>query len=304
MAATSDLIQERKRVRRLLAIWRGVAVLAVLAAIVLALPRAAETKTGEHVARIWITGTITTDRDRDEALKMLAEAEDAKALIVRINTPGGTVTGSEALYDSLRQVAAAKPVVAVMEEAATSGGYLAAIAADHILARQTTLTGSIGVVFRAPNVSKLLDSVGVEMTEVKSGPLKASPSVTTPTDPEAVAALEATILDTYAWFRGLVSERRGLTGDRLERVTDGRVFTGRQAMELGLVDALGAPREARAWLELERDIDRDLKIVDYRWGERDVNWLLRELVEGTIGSASFDPGLELGGPRLMAIFWP
>jgi len=179
MTATSDLIIERRRMRRRLAFWRILAIVALAAAVIVLIPRPSGGVRGDHVARIAIEGIITDDPDRDASLAKLAGDDKVKAVVVRINSPGGTVAGSEALYQSLRAVAAKKPVVAVMAEAAASGGYVTAIAADHIVARATTLTGSIGVVAEAPNFSGLLESLGISVMRSKSAPLKAEPSFLT-----------------------------------------------------------------------------------------------------------------------------
>ena len=137
------------------------------------------------MARIRVDGMIFDDQLRDETLRQLAKSERIKGVIVHINSPGGTVAGSEALYESLRKVAALKPVVAVMSEAAASGGYITAIAADHIVARGNTLTGSIGVIAEIPNIVGLMEMLGVDVTRVKSAPLKAEPSLTTRPDAAA-----------------------------------------------------------------------------------------------------------------------
>ena len=163
---------------------------------------------------------------------------------MHINSPGGTTAGSEQLYDALVRLKAKKPLVVVVEGLAASGGYITAIAADHIIAQQSSLVGSIGVLFQFPNFTELLKTVGVKVEEVKSSPLKAAPNGFEPTSPEARAALDALVKDSYAWFRGLVKERRGMDDASLEKVADGRVFTGRQAVELKLIDQLGDEKTA------------------------------------------------------------
>ena len=190
------------------------------------------------IARINIEGLIRSDQERVEALERL-EKSQAAAVIVHINSPGGTTAGSEQLYDALVRLKAKKPLVVVVEGLAASGGYIAAIASDHIIAQQSSLVGSIGVLFQFPNFSELLKTVGVKVEEVKSSPLKAAPNGFEPTSPEARAALDSLVKDSYAWFRGLVKERRGMDDALLEKVADGRVFTGRQAVELKLIDQLG-----------------------------------------------------------------
>ena len=183
---------------------------------------------------------------------------------MHINSPGGTTAGSEQLYDALVRLKAKKPLVVVVEGLAASGGYITAIAADHIIAQQTSLVGSIGVLFQFPNFAELMKTVGVKVEEVKSSPLKAAPNGFEPTSPEARAALDALVKDSYAWFRGLVKERRGMDDALLEKVADGRVFTGRQAVDLKLIDQLGDEKTAVAWLVAEKKIKSDLPVRDFK----------------------------------------
>jgi protease-4 len=185
-------------------------------------------------------------------------------VVVHINSPGGTTAGSEQLYDALTRLKAKKPMVVVVEGLAASGGYIAALASDHIVAQQSSLVGSIGVLFQFPNFTGLMKTVGVQVEEVKSSPLKAAPTGFEPTSPEARAALEALVKDSYAWFRGLVKERRGMDDGLLDKVADGRVFTGRQSVELRLVDQIGDEKTAVAWLVAEKKIKSDLPVRDYK----------------------------------------
>src|SRR6202000_562078 len=208
------------------------------------------------IARVTIEGLIRSDQDRVEALERLADSR-AAAVIVHINSPGGTTAGSEQLYQSLTQLKAKKPLVVVVEGLAASGGYITAIAADHIVAQQTSLVGSIGVLFQFPNFTELLKNVGVKVEEVKSSPLKAPPNGFEPTSPEARAALDALVKDSYAWFRGLVKERRGMDDELLEKVADGRVFTGHQAVDLKLIDQLGDEKTAVTWLVEDTGVKAD-----------------------------------------------
>jgi protease-4 len=293
MSLDSDVIVDRRRIRRKLTFWRVTAVLVAIAAIVtvgvIAAPatRAKLTASGS-IARVNIDGLIRSDRERVEALERL-EKSSVAAVIVHINSPGGTTAGSEQLYDSLVRLKAKKPVVVVVEGLAASGGYIAALAADHIVARQSSLVGSIGVLFQFPNFTELLKTVGVKVEEVKSSPLKAAPNGFEPTSPEARAALDALVKDSYAWFRGLVKERRGMDEVLIEKVADGRVFTGRQAVELKLVDQLGDEKAAVAWLVAEKKIKSDTPVRDYRLTPRfgDMTFLR------TAASISFD-ALGLG----------
>ncbi len=300
MSATVDLILERRRIRRRLAFWRIVAIIAVVVAIIALIPRAVGPISGEHLARIRIGGIIFDDPARDAALRRLAESRRVKGVIVHINSPGGTVAGSEALYEGLRKVAARKPVVAVMSEAAASGGYITALATDYIVARGNTLTGSIGVVAEIPNIAGLLEMIGIDVIRVKSAPLKAEPNFTTRPDAAALSAERALIEDSYAWFKELVSERRGLSGIALDEVSDGRVFTGRQAVDLGLIDAIGDEDTARDWLAANRDLPADLDAVDYDWNDSRLPWPVALLEESLAGFMSSRPVVS-AGPRLYAI---
>jgi protease IV len=268
MSQDSDIIVDRRRIRRKLTFWRVfaavVAILAVIAVGVIATPggRGSLASTSS-IARVKIEGLIRSDSDRVAALERLEKSSQAAAVIVHINSPGGTTAGSEQLYDSLMRLKAKKPLVVVVEGLAASGGYITAIAADHIIAQQTSLVGSIGVLFQIPNLTDLMKTVGVKVEEIKSSPLKAAPNGFEPTSPEARAAIDALVKDSYGWFRGLVKDRRGMDDAQIEKVADGRVFTGRQAVELKLVDALGDEKTAVAWLEANKNVKKGLTVRDY-----------------------------------------
>ncbi len=272
MSLDSDVIVDRRRIRRKLTFWRVLAVIIAIGAIAvigtLASPggRSAFTTTGS-IARINIEGLIRSDQERVEALERL-EKSQAAAVVVHINSPGGTTAGSEQLYDSLVRLKAKKPLVVVVEGLAASGGYITAIASDHIVAQQSSLVGSIGVLFQFPNFTDLLKTVGVKVEEVKSSPLKAAPNGFEPTSPEARDALDALVKDSYAWFKGLVKDRRGMDDAQLAKVSDGRVFTGRQAVELKLIDQLGDEKTAIAWLESQKGVKKDLPVRDYKLSPR------------------------------------
>ena len=268
MSLDLDVIVDRRRICRKLTFWRVTAAVVAIAAIVavaaIATPvgRSALTSSGS-IARVHIDGLIRSDADRVEALERL-ENSHAAAVVVHINSPGGTTAGSEQLYDALTRLKAKKPMAVVVEGLAASGGYITAIAADHIVAQQTSLVGSIGVLFQFPNFTDLMKTVGVKVEEVKSSPLKAAPNGFEPTSPEARAALISLVKDSYAWFRGLVKERRGMDDALLEKVADGRVFTGHQAVDLKLIDELGDEKAAVAWLVAQKGVKAGLPVRDYK----------------------------------------
>jgi protease IV len=272
MSMESDVIVDRRRMRRKLTFWRVAAVVIAIAAIAVVGTRLWPGRSGSFtssgsIARVTIEGLIRSDRDRVEALERL-EKSQAAAVIVHINSPGGTTAGSEQLYDSLVRLKAKKPLVVVVEGLAASGGYITAIAADHIVAQQTSLVGSIGVLFQFPNFSEVLKTIGVKVEEVKSSPLKAAPNGFEPTSPEAREALDALVKDSYTWFKNLVKERRGMDDAQLEKVTDGRVFTGHQAVGLKLIDELGDEKAAVTWLVDQKGVKKDLPVRDYKLGPR------------------------------------
>jgi len=264
---SSDYLVDRRQMRRKITFWRAAAFLVAIAAIVAASLHglgADSTATGSpHIARLNIEGLITGDKTTLKLIRDIGESK-AAALLVSIESPGGTTTGSERVFEELRRVAKTKPVVAVVGTMAASGGYIAAMGADRIVARGNSLVGSIGVLFQYPNFAKLLDTVGVRMEAVKSSPLKAAPSGYEPTSPEARAALNALVVDSYDWFKAMVKERRTLNDKELGVVTDGRLFTGRQGLELKLVDAIGGEREAVEWLETEKGVARKLPLRDWK----------------------------------------
>jgi protease IV len=274
MSLDADTIVDRRRMRRKLTFWRVLAVIVAICAVVAigAALRVPGTSVltgapGSSIARVTITGLIRGDQERVEALERLGKSR-ARAVIVHINSPGGTTAGSEQLHDSLQRLKEKKPLVVVVDGLAASGGYITAIAADHIVALETSLVGSIGVLFQYPNVTDLLKTLGVKIEEIKSSPLKAAPNGFEPTSPEARAAIESIVSDSYAWFKNMVKTRRHLDDAALERVTDGRVFTGRQGLALKLIDEIGDERTAIAWLAKEKNIDPNTPVRDYRLRDR------------------------------------
>lgn len=296
-----DFYEERRRRWRRSAFWRGFLIAAVIGLVLssLSLPdaiRAASTQ----IARVEVSGVIVDDPARDELLADLAERESVRAVILRINSPGGTTAGSEALYEGIRKIAEEKPVVAVLSEVAASGGYIAAIAADHIVGRGNTLTGSIGVIMEYPDFTELMDRWGIGLETIRSSELKAEPSPFRPTNPEARALEQALVADSYDWFRDLVGARRGLEGAALDAVANGAVFTGRLAVDNGLIDAIGGESEAQGWLESRDAALADLPVRDWAV-ERDEPVLGRILGQiapsgGILGEIS-----RVAGPKLYSL---
>jgi protease-4 len=265
MTMDADQIVDRRRLRRKLTFWRVVAFVVLAAAIVGALLYAArDSLVGPQIARVSVTGFIGEDRDQLAMLDKLGTTDAVKAVIVSIDSTGGSTAGGESLYEALRKLAAKKPVVATIGTVGASAAYMTAIATDHIVARRTSITGSIGVIFEFPEVSQLLKTLGVNMEEIKSAPLKAEPSPFHPTTDEARAVIAGMITDSYNWFVDIVAERRKLARADALRLADGRVFTGRQALDAKLIDEIGGEEEAIAWLGSAKAVDVKLPVRDWK----------------------------------------
>ncbi|MDO8423873.1 MAG: signal peptide peptidase SppA [Parvibaculum sp.] len=260
MPIDADALADRRHLKRRLTLWRYAAVGALGVALLALSFQNTTTFHSAQIARVEITGIITEDRALHELFADLQEDKAVKAVILAINSPGGTTTGSEALYSSVRELAADKPVVAVLGTVAASGGYIAALSADHVVARGNTLTGSIGVLFQWTQLSGLMEKLGLESQSVKSAPLKAEPNPFSTPSPEALAATRDLVASSYDWFLGLVVERRKLDPKVARKLGDGRVYTGFQAVQNGLVDEIGGEAEAIAWLEDTRKLSPDLPV--------------------------------------------
>jgi len=257
---------ERRRLRRRVTIWRTLAFVAIIGALVFVGLRTAGvgqsgSSTG-YIARVAIDGVITEDREQLKLLQRLRKNEGVKAVILAINSPGGTTTGGEALYEEIRLLADAKPVTAVFGTLATSAAYIVGLSADHIVARGNSITGSVGVIFQWAQVTELLDNLGVKVNEIKSGTLKAEPSPFTIPSQEAREVTRELIENSQEWFLSLVRERRSIDPATIPGLTEGRIFVGRQALTYKMIDAIGGEREAVAYLERERGIKADLPIRD------------------------------------------
>ncbi|MEC9374448.1 MAG: signal peptide peptidase SppA [Planctomycetota bacterium] len=202
-------------------------------------------------------------------LRRAEEDPNVRAVVLRINTPGGTVTGSDIILSEIRRFRerTGKPVVASMGEIATSGGYYIACGADEMMAQPTSVTGSIGVIFQTVNVSRGLAMIGVEARAVKSGANKDVANPLTPIDESQYEVLESMVDSYYDRFRTLVVERRGgLSPADVEWATDGRVMTGERALEVGLVDSLGGVREAVDAARRLAGVQGSVRVVAYHPG--------------------------------------
>jgi protease-4 len=255
---------DRHNLRRKLRFWRIATVLVVLLIIgSVILTQNEEIISSDHIARVEINGIIQDDDELIARLDSIAEDEYAKALILTISSPGGTTFGGERIYKAIKRVSEKKPVVADIRTLAASAGYMIAAASDHIVAGETSIVGSIGVIFQYPQVSELLEKIGVSYEEIKSSPLKAEPSPFHPASDEAIAMINSMVIDSYDWFVDLVAENRDLTRAETLKIADGSIFTGRQSLENKLIDSLGGEAEIRAFLET-KEVSEELDIIERR----------------------------------------
>jgi protease IV len=298
MALRADDMIDRRRLRRKLTFWRvaaiGIAALALIAASTWTFSEGFGGRAADHIAKVKIEGTIIEDENLLELLDDVRKADAVRGVILSIDSPGGTTAGGEAIFEAVRRIAAEKPVVAQVGTLAASAGYMVASATDHIVARQSSIVGSIGVLVQFPDLTGLMDKVGIKLEEVKSSPLKAEPSPFNPTTEQERAMIRAMILDSYDWFVGLVEERRPLTRPQVVALADGSVFTGRQAHANKLVDALGGEAEAVEWLA-GKGVDGDLKVVEWKPKDDDGGFLFLN----SFAAAAHLLGLPAGSADLL-----
>lgn len=284
MSLETESILDRRRLRRKLGVWRSLAIIAVVAALAggaFLSGTANQLLEKSHIARVTVEGIITDDRKKLKLLKKVAEADHVKGVILFVNSPGGTTTGAEALFNQIRAVAKKKPIVAQFGTVAASAAYIAGLATDHIVARGNTITGSVGVIMQWPEVSGLLNKIGIKMNEVKSGTLKASPSPFRPETPEARRVTEEMIAEGHRWFIGLVESRRKVKTSDIPGLVEGRVYLGRKALQFKLIDEIGGEEEAIKWMVSKRKVASGLKVVDWKV-QQNLGWTATGAVSGFV----------------------
>ena len=301
----SSIIADRRRLRRKLGFWR-IAAVALIVALGFAFYQFALGDAGTarpHVAHVTISGLIVDDDELLERLKKIETDNQVKAVVVSISSPGGTTYGGEKIFKAIRAIAAKKPVVSDVRTLAASAGYMVATAGDTIIAGDSSITGSIGVIFQYPQIQPLLDKIGVSLQEIKSSPLKAEPSPFHEASEEAKAMIRNMVVDSYNWFVDLVADRRKLPRDEVLKLADGTIYTGRQALKVKLVDTIGGEAEIRAYLT-SRGIDSALPMVD--WDKKsNTPFLLAGAVSRLITIFGYDDlvkGQDLNGilpPKLL-----
>lgn len=320
MSLETETVLDRRRMRRRLAFWRSAAVLLVgllIGALMFGSDDLSSLPGTKQIARVAVEGTITDNRDQIAMLKKIRDAKHVEALLVFVNSPGGTTTGGESLYLALRDVAEKKPVVAQFGTVAASAGYIVGLGTDHIVARGNSITGSVGVLAQWPEVSEMLGKLGVKFNEVKSGELKAAPNPFEPATDAAMRVMQDTIDDGFRWFLSLVETRRGIVAQNVEGLLQGRIYSGRQALAHKLIDEIGGEPEAVRWLETNRNVPKDLKVVDWKpatdstWGaitgsaSRAAGTALAAALGSLLNLAALPPNLgSLGLDGLVSVWQP
>ena len=297
----ADYLLERRALKRRLTFWRLLVILIAFGFTTFIFWKHNEARLGKsHLASIQLNGLIYHDKEKVLAIEKARDDPSVLALIVEINSPGGTVVGGETLYESIRYFADKKPAVAIMGDLATSAGYMTAIAAHKIYAQKATITGSIGVLFQTAEVTELLAKIGINVETVKSSPLKGSPNLLEKVTPAARTSTKLIVNDISDMFIRMVAERRGISIDQARALSDGRVYTGQMALKQGLIDAIGGRREAINWLEIERNIPNDLPIIPLRSKKSESKWL--ERLQGLSQKIFFSERSKLDG--LLSIWQP
>jgi protease-4 len=279
MAQDAEALIERRKLRRKLTVWRiaFLLLLAVLIAAIASYSMRGPNFATPHVAKVRIEGTIFENEELIKRLNKIADDDAVKGVILILDSPGGITVGGESIYEAVRKIAKKKPVVTQVGTLAASAGYMIASASDHIIARQTSIVGSIGVLFQYPDLSKLLDTIGVKVETIKSSPLKAEPNYFSPASDEAKNMIRNMIMDSYDWFVGIVQERRSFTHEEALALANGAVFTGRQALDKKLIDGLGGEEEAVAWLT-SKGVSKDLPKLEWKAVSNDTGFSLRDLI--------------------------
>ena len=300
MSSETYTHNDRRRAKRRLFFWRLISVILLIALIGTIISLNAAEPDVDHVARLDVNNVIIEDEWRQDAIQEILEDDTAKALIVYINSPGGSTYGSERLYKSLRRVAAKKPVISVIGTVGASGGYLTALAGERIFAGESSITGSIGVIIQITEFSELMDNLGIKGDAITSGQLKGEPSPFRPLSEAGRENLQEMVSSTHEWFVNLVTDRRPLTREEAAKLANGGIYIGTKALANGLVDELGGLYEARRWLESAHEIPADLPLLSWEYGPP--KGLVDELLEGMLGKSVISERLTLDG--LLSLWHP
>ncbi len=267
MTFNPETLVERNRLKSQVRRWRLAAILLVA---FLGLMNIAPKSVGgapagmDYIARVEIKGIINSDKEILDGIKSLADNAHVKAVLLQVDSPGGTAVGGEEYYQAIEELQKKKPVVALFNNISTSAAYLLAVPADRIYAHKATITGSIGALIEVPNVKGLADKLGVEMIAVKTGALKGAPSPFDAMTDDTKQMLQGMVDNFLGVFTESIVAHRHIPMEQVKQIADGRVFTGLQAVDNHLVDEIGGEDEALKWLQTQRHIPEKLKVYDVK----------------------------------------
>lgn len=302
MNMNTDTLLDRLYLKGQITKWRILAiVLAVVAAVAIFERYLPDSPLEDSfIARINIDGIVFDNQKTYDLIEDVRTNKKVKAVVVSLDTPGGSAVGGEEIFLRLRHLAERKPVVAVMRSVSASAGYMIALGADHIFAREGTITGSIGVIIETAELTELVQKLGIKPVIIKSSPLKGSPSPLEKTSPESEQVIRDLIDDFYARFIQMVAERRKIPKDKVVTLADGRVYSGRAALNHKLIDAIGGEQDAMKWLVEQKHIDDDLRIKDVK--PKDDGDIFSKITQSVTGKFFQSSSLSLDG--LVAIWHP
>jgi len=302
MAINADTLLDRLYLKSQITKWRLAAIAFAVIALIIIAERYNKHSPIEKdfVARLSIDGVIGDDQKMYELIDDVGSNPKAKAVIVWLDTPGGSAVGGEEIFLRLRALSAKKPVVAVMRSLAASAGYMVALGTDQVFARDGTITGSIGVIIETAEITQLAEKLGIKPIIIKSSPLKGSPSPFEKSTPEGERVIKDVITDFYGRFVDMVAERRKLPRDKVVALADGRIYSGKSALENKLIDAIGGEDEAMAWLVKEKHIRSNLDIKDVEPAKE--NGLFDEITQSVAGK--FFQSSSVGLDGMVAIWHP
>lgn len=276
----ADYIIDRIKMQKKISFWRVIAALAIFIIALNFMKTNDVFKSKQsHIARVMIDDVITFNYQIPEHLKKLATNNSVKAVIIHINSPGGSPVASQIIYNKLRAISKAnKPVVAVIDEIAASGGYMAALGADHIIANENSIVGSVGVISMHTEITEAADKVGIKLNVLKTSRFKAAPNSREKLTPEVEMVVKEQMGDIFANFTNIVTQRRKPTEQQKPQIFSGKVFIGPRALNLGLIDALGDDETAMQWLKKTHNISEKTPIIDMFFDEERMD--IRQLILG------------------------
>ena len=225
------------------------------------------------IAKIYLNGVINDRSSLIKKINKLKEDSKVKGLLLVTNSPGGTFVSSKEIFDTLKKISEKIPTATYIREIGTSGAYLASLGTDRIFVNYGSITGSIGVILQTANLKNLLENLGIEPIVIKSGDLKAVPNPFEELDQNKINYVSEVIDQMQNQFLQIVKERRNLKDNEIEKISDGRIFTGTQAIKLNLIDEIGSEDDAANWIKKEGGLDEDTKLIEFDDNEKYLEFL-------------------------------